>query len=84
MKTEKKTVRLLVSIAKERGIWRNIVENPKSVLKDRGYLRREMEAVIIRETSLDHRKAADRRSSLLNRLYWAGKSRIFEAEGKYQ
>ena len=34
MKTERKTVILLVSIAKEKDTWRNIAENPESVLKD--------------------------------------------------
>jgi flavin reductase (DIM6/NTAB) family NADH-FMN oxidoreductase RutF len=84
MKTERKTVILLVSIAKEKDTWQNIAENPESVLKDSGYSRRETVVVIIREKGFDHRKAADRRSSLLNRLHWAGKSRIFEVEGKHQ
>jgi hypothetical protein len=36
MKTARKTVILPVIIARENGIWRDIVGNPRNALKDRG------------------------------------------------
>ena len=58
---------------------------PKKRLERQGLIKERSGSKSVGETSFDHRKAAaDRRSNTLDTLRWTGKSRVFEAEGRYQ